>query len=65
MFWMRGLGLLLFFSSVVLCTDDYYKILGVLPDCSAAEVKRAYHRLSLKYHPDKNNDTVLPLLPPP
>ena len=33
---------------------DYYKILEVEPEVSAAEIKKNYRRLSLKYHPDKN-----------
>jgi curved DNA-binding protein len=33
---------------------DYYKILGVKRDASEAEIKRVYHSLALKYHPDKN-----------
>eukprot|EP00962_Isochrysis_galbana_P019996 scaffold5834_cov107-Isochrysis_galbana.AAC.10 len=32
---------------------DYYERLGLARDCSAAEVRRAFRRLSLRCHPDK------------
>jgi len=35
-------------------TRDYYEILGVEKDADADDIKRAYRRLAMKHHPDRN-----------
>ena len=35
---------------------DWYKVLGLSKTASATEIKKAYKRLALQWHPDKNQD---------
>jgi len=56
------LSLLLFLlllpaSNSIYCDeDDCYDLLGLKQDANASEIKKAYYKLSLKHHPDKNPD---------
>ncbi|XP_041639449.1 dnaJ homolog subfamily B member 9-like [Cheilinus undulatus] len=61
--WMQACVVLQLSLSVILTTAapetsrNYYNILNVEPTASDSQIRKAFRRLAVKYHPDKNKST--------
>ena len=53
--WALALCVVLALALQVMGAADYYKTLGLSRGASEDQIKRAYRKLALKYHPDKNS----------
>lgn len=45
---------ILMITELIFARKDYYDILGVPRDATERQIKKVFHKLAMKYHPDKN-----------
>ena len=55
---MRYSFFILYFFTIYLgaIAKDYYKTLGIQKSASDRDIKKAFRKLAMKYHPDKNKE---------
>lgn len=52
--WWFLLVVVLTLVDVVECGEDFYELLGIARDADDRAIRRAFKKLALKFHPDKN-----------